>query len=89
MFTARVPGHGQIDWTAEQVDDHAEQLRRTHLPDSSSHRLRWWRLPPRLALLRHASTTTPAVGRCRQSVRCCPHDPNHLERSPVDVCWIH
>lgn len=30
MFTARVPGIGFVDWTEEQINQYADELRRSH-----------------------------------------------------------
>ena len=41
MFTARVPGLGLVEWTAQQVEDHARELIRTHRRRRGP--VQWWR----------------------------------------------
>ncbi|SDU77091.1 hypothetical protein SAMN04488563_5416 [Jiangella alkaliphila] len=38
LFTARVHGHGLVDWTPEKVDAHAAELLATHQQGRRLHR---------------------------------------------------
>lgn len=59
MFTARVPGHGLVEWTADEVDEYATKIRRTHLPRRHL-----------TAMLRGRNARTWAA--CREAWPCMP-----------------
>lgn len=64
MFTARVPGLGLVEWTAEQVDDYARELQRTHRPARTTVA---WR---RAGSIRWPTLTEAACNRCAEPWPC-------------------
>lgn len=64
MFTACVPMLGLVEWSAEQVDDYARELQRTHRTER--HTVGWRRFGP----VCWPTLTQAACKRCAEPWPC-------------------